>query len=91
MTNLRSIDPSNPNALGEFLTCAIGGTMEFNIARNVNNSLSMANSNFPEEQLPPSRIATAHSSNLPPVETTKPPPPSNNDDEDVDSANNESR
>ena len=80
VTNLGSIDPSNPNALGDFLTHATGGTMAFNIVRNVNNSLSTANSNPPEEQLPPSRIATAHSNNLPAAETTKPPPPSKDDD-----------
>ena len=80
MTNLGSVDPSNPNALGDFLSHATGGTMTFNIARNVGNSRSTANSNIPVAQLPTSRIATGHSDNISAAETTKPPPQSNDGD-----------
>jgi len=58
--------------------------MAFNIVRNVNNSLSTANSNPPEEQLPPSRIATIQPILVICLQQKRPnlhpPPPSNNDD-----------
>ena len=77
MANLGSVDPSNPNALGDFLSHATRGTMTFNIARSVDNSQSTANYDITVAQLPTSRIAAVHSNNLSAAETTKPPPQSN--------------